>query len=234
MNTQVITPSDVKNNLVSLEQIVFEVTTSCNFRCMYCIYSGIYKGIQKLSNDYLTFENAKCVIDYLSILWKKHNRLNTRPIFIGFYGGEPLLNFSFITQVVEYIEATWKWNVVFSMTTNAYLLDKYMDYLQSKDFQLLISIDGDIECNKFRLTKSGRESFPKVYSNIKKLKDKYPQYFKRRVNFNAVFNRNSSYDKIYDFFMTNFEKLPTIAQINNTQIRKNKETVFNSIFKDKP
>ena len=33
--------------------------------------------------------------------------------------------------------------------------------------------------------------------------------------------------------MTNFEKLPTIAQINNTQIRKNKETVFNSIFKDK-
>lgn len=67
MNTQVITPSDVKNNLVSLEQIVFEVTTSCNFRCMYCIYSGIYKGIQKLSNDYLTFENAKCVIDYLSI-----------------------------------------------------------------------------------------------------------------------------------------------------------------------
>lgn len=170
MNTHVITPSDVKNNLVSLEQIVFEVTTSCNFRCMYCIYSGIYKGIQKLSNDYLTFENAKCVIDYLSILWKKHNRLNTRPIFIGFYGGEPLLNFSFITQVVEYIEATWKWNVVFSMTTNAYLLDKYMDYLQSKDFQLLISIDGDIECNKFRLTKSGRESFPKVYSNIKKIK----------------------------------------------------------------
>ena len=58
MNTQVITPSDVKNNLVSLEQIVFEVTTSCNFRCMYCINSGIYKGIQKLSNDYLTFENA--------------------------------------------------------------------------------------------------------------------------------------------------------------------------------
>ena len=111
-----------------------------------------------------------------------------------------MLNFSFITQVVEYIEATWKWNVVFSMTTNAYLLDKYMDYLQSKDFQLLISIDGDIECNKFRLTKSGRESFPKVYSNIKKLKDKYPQYFKRRVNFNAVFNRNSSYDKIYDFY----------------------------------
>lgn len=49
-----------------------------------------------------------------------------------------MLNFSFITQVVEYIEATWKWNVVFSMTTNAYLLDKYMDYLQSKDFQLLI------------------------------------------------------------------------------------------------
>ena len=138
-----VTSSDVRNNLLKLGQIVFEVTTTCNFRCEYCIYSGLYEGMQTLSNDYLTFEKAKKILDYLSGIWTTGMRINAKPIYIGFYGGEPLMNFSLVEQIVDYIERNWEWPVTFTMTTNAYLLDKYMEYLQRKDFFLTISLDGD-------------------------------------------------------------------------------------------
>ena len=228
-----VTSSDVRNNLLKLGQIVFEVTTACNFRCEYCIYSGLYEGMQTLSNDYLTFEKAKKILDYLSGIWTTGMRINAKPIYIGFYGGEPLMNFSLVEQIVDYIERNWEWRVTFTMTTNAYLLDKYMEYLQRKDFFLTISLDGDQICNKLRKTKSGKETFSKVFANVMKLKEYNEDYFSRRVNFNAVFNSNSSYNSIYNFFITQFNKIPKVSQMYDAKRNESKEKLFETIYSKK-
>lgn len=189
-----ITSNDIKCNLINLNQIVFEVTNACNFRCEYCIYSGMYKGYSQLSTQFLSFGRVKIMLDYLLKLWVENQRPVTKqPIFIGFFGGEPLLNFSLVKQIVQYVESHIidGRNIVYSMTTNAYLLSEYMDFLVEKDFQLLISLDGNRKQNSFRKTKTGMVSFDKVFANILKLKDMYPNYFRRKVNFNAVFNRSS-------------------------------------------
>jgi len=233
METYEIKASDINNNLLKLGQIVFELTTACNFRCEYCIYSGLYEGMQTLSNDFLTFDKAKCLLDYLSNIWEKNNRLNSGPIYVGFYGGEPLLNFPLIKQIVDYIERNWKWHVIFTITTNAYLLDRYMEYIVEKNFLLTISLDGNQTNNKFRRTKSGKETFPKVFANVMKLKEYNEEYFNRKVNFNAVFNANSSYEDLYSFFIRKFNKIPRIAQMNNYKRNENKETLFSSIYKDR-
>lgn len=68
---------DIKYNLIHLNQVVFEVTTACNFQCEYCIYSGMYKGFEALSNGYLSFNKAKLILDYLVNLWND----NKRPFF---------------------------------------------------------------------------------------------------------------------------------------------------------
>lgn len=88
-----ITSKEIKHNLVNLQQVVFEVTTACNLKCDYCLYSGMYKGFNQLSNDKLSFDKAKKILDYLINLWDENQRfISSKPIFIGFYGGEPLLN----------------------------------------------------------------------------------------------------------------------------------------------
>lgn len=236
MDLYKVTSNDIKYNLVNLNQIVFEMTTACNFRCEYCLYSGIYKGFEALSNSFLSFNKAKLILDYLIDLWNSNNRsFCSKPIFIGFYGGEPLLNFTLIKQIVEYVEEHImnKWNVIFSMTTNAYLLDKYMDYLAEKDFQIMISLDGNQQSNIFRKTKGGEESFQHVFNNILKLKSAYPSYFARRVNFNSVFNKHSSFENLYDFFTSNFNKIPSISQINNSAVKEDSINKFDSMFKNK-
>ena len=66
-------------------------------------------------------------------------------IWVGFYGGEPLLAFDDIRSLVEYTkEKELLLNKVkFSMTTNGILLDKYIDFFVNNKFNILISLDGD-------------------------------------------------------------------------------------------
>lgn len=231
-----ITKKDIYNNLINLNQIVFEMTDACNLRCSYCIYSGIYKGLNNLSNNHLTFNKAKLLLDYLIDIWDRNNRpISSKPIFVGFYGGEPLLNISVVKEIVRYVEENIanKFKVIFSMTSNAILLDKHMDYLAEKDFQLLISLDGDNDCSLFRKTISGKESFPIVYKNVKQLEEKYPSYFKHHVNFNSVYNQKTSFNKLHEFFNTNFKKTPFISQINDTNVADDKIDEFKLMFADK-
>lgn len=231
-----VTSNDIKHNLINLHQIVFEVTNACNFRCDYCIYSGMYEGFDQLANNKLSFDKAKNILDYLINLWTENQRfVSSKPIFIGFYGGEPLLNIALIKQIVEYVEKNVmnKRKIIFSMTTNAYLIDNYIDYLVDKDFQILISLDGDKEINSHRKTRANEESFPVVFNNIIRIKDKYPIYFERRINFNAVFCQNSSFETLYDFFWSNLKKIPAISQINDSNIIDSCKEEFNYLYKNK-
>jgi len=230
-----IDSEQIKYNLINLPQLVFEVTDACNLRCKYCGYAELYEGYDKRENLFFPFDKAKKIIDYLHLLWKENTATNVcKPISISFYGGEPLLNMQFIEQVIDYIEkldfAGKKY--CYSMTTNAMLLDKYMDFLVKKEFRLLISLDGDENSQGYRVDSWGKNSFARVFNNINSLRNKYPNYFRKFVMFNAVLHNKNSVEGIFHFIKNEFDKEPMISPLNNSGIRKDKITEFNHIYRN--
>ncbi len=224
-----ISSLDIEYNLINLKQLVFEVTDACNLRCKYCGYADLYEGYDSRENLKLPFHKAKLIIDYLYGYWvKSYCAEVTDPISIGFYGGEPLLNVPFIQKVIEYMESLAPVGKKFhySMTTNAMLLDKYMDFLVEKEFRLLISLDGDEEGQSYRVDAKGTNSFDRVYANIKLLRSRYPDYFKRFVRFNSVLHNRNGVESIYRFIKDEFGKEPSISPLNNSGIRKDKVEEF--------
>lgn len=99
-------------------QLIFSVTTDCNFRCSYCIYSDNFDEFRNHSYEYMNFDIAKKAIDiYLKYFIEKEKYdLLKKPAF-SFYGGEPLLNFNLIKQIVSYIKSKYCEDVIFSITT---------------------------------------------------------------------------------------------------------------------
>lgn len=211
-----ITPEMIRNNIINLKNICFEVTDACNLSCHYCVYGDLFKDHDKRINQYLTFEKACNVINYFLSCWNFNPSSKNVPVrTISFYGGEPLLAISLIKKVVSYVRSL-ECNVQFrfNMTTNGTLLDKHMDYLVANDFQILISLDGNNIGNGHRVFHNGRGAFSQVFKNILALQKKYPNYFFERVNFNSVLSNLNNVSEIFSFFRENFNKEPSISEIN--------------------
>ena len=183
-----ITATTVRHNLANLRQVTFEVTDDCNLRCRYCGYGEMYCGYDERKSGYLDFSQVKPLVDYLSGIWSTYLPDSSQPVtYFSFYGGEPLLNMPFIEEAVKYIEDLGlNRKVFYSMTTNAMLLDRYMDYLVENDFHLLISLDGDKEGHGYRVDKSGNNSFDRVIRNVKQCKatsKQVPRLFQIKCEF---------------------------------------------------
>ncbi len=230
-----ISQMDIEYNLINLSQLVFEVTDACNLRCKYCGYADLYEGYDQRENMKLPFQKAKLIIDYLSEYWKKKYCADVNdPISVGFYGGEPLLNIPFIKQVIDYLESLNPIGKKFhyNMTTNAMLLDKYMDFLVEKEFRLLISLDGDEKGQSYRVDAKGQNSFNQVFSNVQLLRSKYPTYFKHFVMFNSVLHNRNGVESAYRFIKDEFGKETSISPLNNSGIRKDKVKEFYNTYQN--
>ncbi len=99
-----------------------------------------------------------------------------------------------VCDIVDYVgrQGEMGKKFFFNMTTNAMLLDRYVDYLAEHEFRLLISLDGDKEGQGYRVDANGNNSFDRVISNIKLLQTKYPEYFDKFVMFNSVLHNKNS------------------------------------------
>ena len=234
--TKYLTLDNITFAMANLNQLVFEVTDACNLQCRYCAYGDLYDDHDKREDKMLSAEKAIRLIDYLAEFWKsKINTSSQRKVYISFYGGEPLINMPFIETVVDYVEN--KLNCTnrsfkFSMTTNAILLDRYMDFLQKHEFYLLISLDGNKENTGYRVDKSGHPAFERIVNNVDALQKKYPEYFKEYVNFNAVLHNKNSVEEIYRFFKEKYDKIPSIGELNNMGIRSDKQAEFNATYRN--
>lgn len=232
---QLVSTDDIRTALVNLKQLTFEVTDACNLKCRYCGFGDLYTGYDARRGNSLHFSIAKFIIDYLATIWEAYPTKSYIPhTYISFYGGEPLMNMSFIKETVCYIESLkLPRHFAFSMTTNAMLLPRYMDYLVEKDFHLLISLDGDREGNRFRVQKNGDSSFDTVFTNVKLLQQSHPSYFQTNVNFNTVLHCQNSIESVIGFFHKEFEKQPSISELNDSGIREGKREVFEKIYRSK-
>lgn len=84
-----------------------------------------------------SFDKVKHVLDYLFDIWANTSSMSAkRTVTIGFYGGEPLMNIELIKQTVKYVSEHTFPHIEFqyNMTTNAMLLGKCQDFLNSTKY----------------------------------------------------------------------------------------------------
>ena len=165
-----------------VQKVTLQLTQNCNLRCDYCAYSGKYN--QRTHNSgRMSLDTVKKSIDYAIEHSDGVENLN-----IGFYGGEPLLEFENLKNAVEYVDEKYHGRKVnYSITTNGTIMsDEIVKFLMEHDFSVLISLDGPKELhNKNRVFANGEGSFDKIMQNLRYVKDNYPIFFEK-ISFNTV------------------------------------------------
>lgn len=144
----------------------------CNLRCKYCFAStGDFKGERSL----LSLETGKKALEFLI----SHSG-NRRNLEVDFFGGEPLMNFDVVKQVVAYgRELEKKHNKVFkfTITTNGLMLDdETIEYFNKEFVNVVISIDGRPEVHdNMRKTLNQKGSYSYILPQAQRLADKRNQ-----------------------------------------------------------
>lgn len=147
--------------------ILILVTQTCNLRCTYCYAGdGSYGGVTKL----LPSRDARRAIDLML------ERAPDRQLFgVTFFGGEPLLNWQLIRDVVGYCEdkvaseTSRELQFSFSVTTNGTIFnDQICALLRDHRFNVMVSFDGADQA-KNRPFADGRGSYGVVASNLERM-----------------------------------------------------------------
>lgn len=226
--------SMVKNYIAQTQQIVFEVTDFCNLNCTYCAFGEIYEGFEERNFKNIDSHYAINLLKYIFGLRPEDKKSK---LFIGFYGGEPLVNGDFIRQIIEIVnqmKSEKEIDIEYSMTTNATLIHKHIQLMVENRFRLLISLDGNEKNHSYRsFGKDKKNSFHKVIENIDMLQRDYPEYFAEHVNFNAVLHDRNSVKDIYEFIYTRYNKIPRIAELSFDDVRSDKKDLRDRMFHSK-
>ncbi len=145
-----------KNRKPVVKALCLHIAHDCNMRCKYCFASqGDFKGERGLMSTNV----GKKAIDFLI-----ENSGNRRNLEVDFFGGEPLMNFETVKEIVEYgrkQEKKHNKNIRFTITTNGLLLnDENMKYINENMYNVVLSIDGRKEVNDaMRCTVSGQGTY---------------------------------------------------------------------------
>ncbi|MDR1774200.1 MAG: radical SAM protein [Clostridioides sp.] len=168
-------------------------------RCKYCVFSQNYSNNRYHGNKLLSYEQAlKSVKFYLDLCEKARSyNPNIKPM-IGFYGGEPLLNYQVIKDIVIQLknEDIFK-NIEFTITTNGLLLDEEkIDFFIENDVIVLFSLDGPkSQHDRNRVDINGNGTFDAAMKNINKYIEKNGFAFT-----NSVYDPKSNLREIASFF----------------------------------
>lgn len=177
-----------------IEKMTLQLTQQCNFRCKYCIYSEDKNLKQRAhSSKRMTWDLVKQSIDFF---WE--HSVDSPRVNIGFYGGEPLIEFEMIQKAVEYAESRFNGKpITFTTTINGSLLtDKIVEYFIDHDVSTMISLDGPKEIHdKNRVFIDGRGTFDTVISNIRSVYEKYPEYAEK-IQISMVMDPVNDFDCI--------------------------------------
>lgn len=201
-------------------QLVLNVTEGCNLKCKYCVYfSEAYLHYQRQYQDKMDFSIAKKAIDYYIEGYKKVKKGSPyKRGAITFYGGEPLLNFKLIKEIINYLKSIGEDNsFIYSITTNGTLLtNEIIDFLVTNDFVISVSLDGPEEIHdNNRKYIDGRGSFSTVIKNILQLRERYPNY--NNLVFLNCYDFNSNLVMVNQFF-SEIEKITKPALIRASMV----------------
>ncbi len=134
---------DFKKRKTVVKALCLHIAHDCNLGCRYCFAEeGEYHGRRAL----MSFEVGKKALDFLIA-----NSGNRRNLEVDFFGGEPLMNWKVVKQLVEYgrsQEEAHNKHFRFTLTTNGMLLnDEIMDFCNREMSNVVLSLDGRREVN---------------------------------------------------------------------------------------
>lgn len=151
-----------------VKALCLHISHTCNLNCSYCFASqGKYNGERAI----MSFEVGKRALDFLI-----ENSGTRRNLEVDFFGGEPLMNFEVVKQLVEYarsVEKQYNKNFRFTLTTNGLLIDDdVIDFANREMSNVVLSLDGRKEVHdRFRVDYAGNGSWERIVPKFKKLVD---------------------------------------------------------------
>jgi len=182
-----------------LSMITLQLTQNCNFRCKYCIYSEDHSLRQRShTNKNMSKDTAKKAIEFL-----RAHAVDSPKVNIGFYGGEPLLEFSLLKEIVTYSKNCFVGkNLTYSLTTNGTLLtDEVIHFCDDHDVSLMISLDGPKEINDInRVFADGAGTFDSVIERVNRLREIAPHYA-QKLQISMVIDPKNDFDCINEICM---------------------------------
>lgn len=176
---------DFKSRKTVVKALCLHIAHDCNLACQYCFAEeGEYHGRRAL----MTFEVGKKALDFLIA-----NSGSRRNLEVDFFGGEPLMNWQVVKDLVAYGRAQEELhnkNFRFTLTTNGVLLDDdIMEFANQEMANVVLSIDGRKEINdRMRPFRKGKGSYDLIVPKFQKLAESRNQdkYYVR-----GTFTRNN-------------------------------------------
>ncbi|MBE5968570.1 MAG: thioether cross-link-forming SCIFF peptide maturase [Lachnospiraceae bacterium] len=157
---------DFKQRSTVVKALCLHIAHDCNLACRYCFAGkGEYHGDRSL----MSYEVGKQALDFLiASSGSRHN------LEVDFFGGEPLMNFQVVKDLVKYgreQEALHNKKFRFTLTTNGLLLnDEVIEFANKELSNVVLSIDGRKEVNdKMRPSRNGKGSYDIIIPKFQKL-----------------------------------------------------------------
>lgn len=173
------------------------LTENCNLRCEYC-FDSYY-------SDRCSGEKANMpieLIDPLANFVRQTHNPRGKVVF-SFFGGEPLLNWPFITSFVDYAKNNFRFKYIFGINTNSTLLDSSkIDYMLENQFRIAVSLDGIPEAHNLnRVDANGNPSWNESVVHIPELVAKAHRH-RMTINVEMVVTGNN-----YQYFAESYKFL---------------------------
>ncbi len=149
-----------------VKALCLHVAHTCNLNCTYCFASqGKYHGDRAV----MSFEVGKQALDFLI-----ENSGTRRNLEVDFFGGEPLMNFDVVKQLVAYARSREKEcnkNFRFTLTTNGMLInDDVIDFANRECSNVVLSLDGRKEIHdRYRVDYAGKGSWDQIVPKFQQL-----------------------------------------------------------------
>ena len=149
-----------------IKALCLHIAHTCNLNCSYCFASqGKYHGERAV----MSFEVGKQALDFLIA-----NSGSRRNLEVDFFGGEPLVNFQVVKDLVAYarsIEKEHNKNFRFTLTTNGLLIDEdVIEFANRECHNVVLSLDGRKEIHdRFRVDYAGKGSWDRIVPKFQQL-----------------------------------------------------------------
>ena len=149
-----------------VKALCLHIAHTCNLNCDYCFASqGKYHGERAV----MSFEVGKRALDFLV-----ENSGSRRNLEVDFFGGEPLMNFDVVKELVAYarsIEKEKNKNFRFTLTTNGVLIDDdVIDFANREMSNVVLSLDGRREIHdRHRVDYAGNGSWERIVPKFQRL-----------------------------------------------------------------
>ena len=149
-----------------VKALCLHVAHTCNLNCAYCFAS---QGKYHVERAVMSFEVGKQALDFLIA-----NSGSRRNLEVDFFGGEPLMNFQVVKDLVAYarsIEKEHNKNFRFTLTTNGLLIDEdVIDFANREMSNVVLSLDGRREIHdRYRVDYAGNGSWERIVPKFQKL-----------------------------------------------------------------